>query len=247
MQHNDKVFAQKLKSISPFCFDEKVAQAFDDMVNRSIPYYQEIHQLILDIIDYKFQDGDVIYDLGCSTGTTIKLMSEYLANKKTHFIGIDNSAPMIKEAKLKTKDINHKVDVICDDIGNIEFKKCGIVIMNYTLQFIAPDKRYELVKKVYEALRPGGIFIFSEKIQSPESNIQKLITNLYYDFKKRNGYSELEISQKREALDNILISYTEGEQLSLLQKSGFNQSEMIFRWYNFACFLGMKENERTLH
>jgi tRNA (cmo5U34)-methyltransferase len=113
--------------------------------------------------------------------------------------------------------------------------------MNYTLQFIDPALRFDLMKKIYDSLRPGGLFIFSEKIASSQSRVQETITDLYYDFKRRNGYSELEISQKREALENVLIPYTASEQLELMRKAGFNQSEMIFRWYNFACFIGMKD------
>ncbi len=246
MQEKDTVYAQKLKSISPFCFDEKVAIAFDDMVNRSIPYYQEIHQLLLDIVGLSFQEGDLIYDLGCSTGTTIHILSEHLQNKKAHFIGVDNSHAMIKEAQEKTKKLPHSIELLTQDLTQLNFQQCGLVIMNYTLQFIDPAERYHLIERIYNALRPGGIILLSEKIKSPQKRVQDLTTKLYYDFKKRNGYSELEISQKRSALENILIPYTANEQISLLQKAGFEQSEMIFRWHNFASFIGIKEDERNL-
>ncbi len=115
-----------------------------------------------------------------------------------------------------------------------------MVIMNYTLQFIPRDRRLGLVKKIYDSLNTGGVFIFSEKIVSSNTSVNDLLTDLYYDFKRRNGYSELEISQKREALENVLIPLTAEEQMELLQKAGFVKCEVLFRWYNFACFIGIK-------
>jgi tRNA (cmo5U34)-methyltransferase len=236
----DRFFSEPLNKINPFKFDAGVADVFDDMLARSIPFYEDIHKLIIDVTNYTFHDDDLIYDLGCSTGSTIKILSHFLTHKKARFIGVDNSLPMLEKAGDKLKGLEHPVQLRCDHLQHIHFQSCGMVIMNYTLQFIPVEERQELVSKVYQALRPGGVFIMAEKIESPNKDIQNLTTDLYYDFKRRNGYSELEIAQKREALEEVLITLPPEKQVELMKQAGFQKSEMIFRWYNFACFLGIK-------
>ena len=237
----DQFFAKPMERIRPFEFDQGVADVFDDMVSRSVPFYDEIHRIIKDLLNYRFAEGDTIVDLGCSTGTTIKLMSQHLWDKKASFIGIDNSAPMIEKAKDKCSEIWHPITLITDDIQKAEFENAGIVVMNYTLQFISKNDRPEMLKRIYDSLRPGGTFIYTEKIDSQDEEIHELLTKLYYDFKRRQGYSELEIAQKREALEKVLVPYTSEQQLEVLKEAGFEKSAMIFRWYNFACFIGIKD------
>ncbi len=239
--NKDEFFSKPMERIRPFEFDEGVAAVFDDMVSRSVPFYDEIHRILKDLLNYRFAEGDAIYDLGCSTGTTIELMSRHLWDQKASFVGVDNSTAMIEKAKSKCSNLWHPLHLITDDIQNIEIENAGLVVMNYTLQFIDKSFRPELLKKIYDGLRPGGTFIYAEKIDSADSEIHQLLTTLYYDFKKRQGYSELEIAQKREALEKVLVPYTAEEQLSFLKDAGFEKSEMIFRWYNFACFLGIKD------
>jgi tRNA (cmo5U34)-methyltransferase len=239
----DQVFAKEIDSIKSFEFNHDVAEVFDDMVSRSVPFYDEIHRIILDLIDRNY-DGGAIYDLGCSTGTTISIIDKHFKKKgqsSPDYIGIDNSAPMLEKCleKIKKNKIQN-VDLQCLDINDVAFRKSGMVVMNYTLQFIKPTKRAELLKKVYKSLDKGGMFILSEKIKSSGHTINDLLIELYYDFKRRNGYSELEISQKREALENVLIPLTPEKQMEQLKKAGFKKVEMIFRWYNFACYLGVK-------
>ena len=130
--------------------------------------------------------------------------------------------------------------LVCDKIENIDFKKSKLIIMNYTLQFIPVEQRLPLLKRIFKSLENGGILILSEKIISESNDFNPLLTTLYYDFKRRNGYSELEIHQKREALENVLIPLTPSDQLELLKRAGFQKEDMIFRWYNFACFMGIK-------
>jgi tRNA (cmo5U34)-methyltransferase len=239
----DEVFKSKMEVIKSFEFNDAVASVFDDMVERSIPFYSEIHRIIIDLVNRYLPNNSTIYDLGCSTGTTIALIEKALikAEADGEFIGIDNSNSMIKRSEEKLN--NHKVrnfTMICDDIENVELKPSDMIIMNYTLQFIAVEKRKNLLKKIFTALKPGGLFIFSEKIISSNTTVNLLLTDLYYDFKRRNGYSELEISQKREALENVLIPFSTEDQLSHLREAGFNNADVLFRWYNFASFLGVK-------
>jgi tRNA (cmo5U34)-methyltransferase len=239
----DKVFAKELESIKSFEFNHDVAEVFDDMVSRSVPFYDEIHKIILDLIDRNYNGGP-IYDLGCSTGTTISIIDKHLKKRglsTPDYIGIDNSAPMLEKCleKIKKNKIQN-VDLQCIDINDVAFRKSGLVVMNYTLQFLKPAKRADILKKVHKSLDKGGMFILSEKIKSSGHTINDLLIELYYDFKRRNGYSELEISQKREALENVLIPLTPEKQIDQLKKAGFKKVEMIFRWYNFACYLGVK-------
>ncbi|MCK5883515.1 MAG: carboxy-S-adenosyl-L-methionine synthase CmoA [Bacteriovoracaceae bacterium] len=239
----DKIFDTELKKIKGFEFNSDVAEVFDDMLSRSIPFYDEIHRIILDLAGRLKLDNEIIYDIGCSTGTTISIVDKFLKNKKqkANFIGIDSSGPMLEKcrAKLKRKKITN-TELICDSIENIKLQKSMFAVMNYTLQFIDTAKRPELLKKIYRSLKPGGVFVLSEKIKCTNHTVNDLLIDLYYDFKRRNGYSELEISQKREALENVLVPLTPERQIELLKKAGFKKVEVIFRWYNFACFIGIK-------
>jgi len=239
----DQVFKKRLKKIDRFEFNDKVANVFDNMVERSIPFYHEIHRLIIDLAGKIKKKKITIYDLGCSTGTTIVLLDKFFKSKgvNAHFIGIDNSVPMLE--KCREKLIKEKVrsyTLICADLTTFDFSKADFIIMNYTLQFIPLKNRSALLKKIYSALNAKGLFVMSEKIHSEEKKTQELITELYYDFKERNGYSRLEIAQKREALEKFLITLNTKDELTLMKKAGFVKHDQIFRWYNFSCFLGIK-------
>ncbi|MDD0851934.1 carboxy-S-adenosyl-L-methionine synthase CmoA [Halobacteriovorax sp. GB3] len=240
----DEVFRTKLRTIKGFEFNQQVADVFDDMVSRSIPFYDEIHRIILDLIDRGLKNKGKIYDLGCSTGTTFALIDGHLKSKNEQtpkYFGIDMSAPMLEKAKTKLE--KHGVEnfeLRDEDVCETEISDASMVVMNYTLQFIEKSQRLELLKKIYNNLEEGGLFVLSEKLLCREEGINDLITDLYYDFKRRNGYSELEISQKREALENVLVPLSPDEQLQLLKDAGFKKVDIIFRWYNFASYVGIK-------
>ncbi|MCY4524458.1 MAG: carboxy-S-adenosyl-L-methionine synthase CmoA [Halobacteriovoraceae bacterium] len=238
----DRIYSKKRQMAEDFVFDQNVAAVFDDMVERSVPFYHEIHRVILDIVD-KTRNGDlVIYDLGCSTGTTICLIHDLLQKKGVEgfFFAVDNSPAMLKICREKFKRENvRNVEIICNDLQNVRITSAQIVIMNYTMQFIPPADRMKIIKGIHRGLDPNGFFILSEKIKC-HSSMSGIIEELYYDFKRKNGYSELEISQKREALENILTPLSVDRQMKMLDESGFRKKEMIFRFYNFACFLGIK-------
>ena len=245
MTLTDKIFNNKIIGVKDFEFNQRVADVFDDMVSRSVPFYDEIHRILLDLSNYIFDHTNepTIYDLGCSTGTTLKILSSKLGEmgQSPNLIGVDNSAPMIEKAKEKLDGALGNVKVLHQDLMETEFnQQADLIIMNYTLQFVDPNKRDILLKKIFNALKPGGFFILSEKINTQKDCYQSLVTDLYYDFKKRNGYSELEISQKREALENVMKPTTPAQQISALENAGFKNSEMIFRWYNFASYLCQK-------
>jgi tRNA (cmo5U34)-methyltransferase len=254
MNKTDQVYKRPIDKIPGFEFNEDVVSVFDDMISRSVPFYDEIHRILLDVIDRAFSGGGIVYDLGCSTGTTISLIDQHLRSKNKineqnqkkkltlpNYVGIDNSEPMLAKCleKLKLNNVEN-VELKCQDLQKTELEKSKLVIMNYTLQFIALSDREQLLNKIYNSLETGGAFLLAEKLHSPDKYIDSFITDLYYDFKRRNGYSELEISQKREALENVLVPLTPKQHMEMLNKVGFTKVEMIFRWYNFACYLGIK-------
>jgi tRNA (cmo5U34)-methyltransferase len=238
MKNKDTVFAKPIKK--QFEFDEDVASVFDDMLSRSVPYYKDVLKLTTDFALEYLNENARVYDLGCSTASTLISIANH-TKLPLKLIGIDNSKAMLKRAKKKSKAFGHKIKFIENDIFNIDLKKSNLIISNYTLQFIRPLQREKLVKKIYDSLEPGGIFIFSEKIISSEKKLNKIYIDKYYEYKKQQGYSEFEIAQKREALENVLIPYTYEENKKMILEAGFGHFDCIFKWINFATFIAIKE------
>ena len=238
----DEVFNHKIQDFKKFAFNQEVAAVFDDMVARSIPYYGEIQRMILDLLKYQLGQKSRIVDVGCSTGTTLSMISKQaeLLGREVELIGIDPSAPMLFQARQKLAQNEVKAELIEADALDYEFENVDMVILNYTLQFIPEGQRLKLLQKIEKAMKPGGIIFLSEKIKSPSRRTDDLLVDIYYDFKRRNGYSELEISQKRKALEDVLIPWTPGRHIETLTEAGFHRPEMFFRWTNFASFIGFK-------
>ena len=234
----DKVFEKSITK--QFEFDEEVASVFDDMLDRSVPYYKESLRITTNFALNNLNENDTVYDLGCSTASTLIEL-----NKKCDFdldlIGIDNSQAMLNRASTKCKAYGVDIDFICGDIHDINLKPSKVIISNYTLQFIRPLQREKLIQKIYDALEDDGVFIFSEKIISNDKSLNKQLIDEYYNFKITQGYSEFEISQKREALENVLIPYTEDENKKMLKDAGFETCETLFKWINFATFIAKKK------
>lgn len=233
----DKVFDKPITK--QFEFDEEVASVFDDMLSRSVPFYEEMLKLTVKFSNQYLKNGDRVYDLGCSTATTLINIAN-TSDKKLKLSGIDNSKAMLKRASKKSKAYGHKIKFIYDDIFNVELKRSKVIISNYTLQFIRPINREKLIKKIYDSLEPGGVLIFSEKVLTENKQLNKKFIDCYYDFKKEQGYSEFEISQKREALENVLIPYTYEENKKMILDAGFENFECLFKWVNFATFIAIK-------
>ncbi len=232
----DTIFEKPISK--QFEFDDSVASVFDDMLSRSVPHYK----LALDLsvrfaLDYATKNK-IVYDLGCSTGTV--LLELFRSNKDLKLIGIDSSEAMLKLAQNKSNAFGANLNLICGDILNEKFESCDVVISNYTLQFIRPLVRDDLVKKIFDALDVGGVFIFSEKVITEDKKLHNLFIQEYYDYKRKQGYSDFEIAQKREALENVLIPYSEDENKQMVLKAGFSKVETIFKWVNFATFIAIK-------
>ncbi|AXK48374.1 carboxy-S-adenosyl-L-methionine synthase CmoA [Aliarcobacter trophiarum LMG 25534] len=233
----DKVFNKTISK--QFEFDEEVASVFDDMLERSVPFYKQMQKLSISFANNFLKDNSYVYDLGCSTASTLIELSKN-SSFKLNLVGIDNSNAMLDHASKKANAFGVNIKLLNDDIFNVELKNASVVFSNYTLQFIRPINREKLVKKIYDSLEVGGVFIFSEKLVSQDSFLNKQFIDEYYSFKKAQGYSEFEIAQKREALENVLIPYTEEENKKMIKDAGFKHCETLFRWVNFATFIAIK-------
>ena len=233
----DKVFNNSISK--QLELEEEVAILFDYMLERSVPFYKEMQRLSIVFASKYLEENDRVYDLGCSTASTLIELSKYF-EKNLNLIGIDSSDAMIKRASNKAKAFGVDIEFLNDDIFNIDFKNAKLFISNYTLQFIRPLLREKLIKKIYDSLDDGGVFIFSEKLISTDKALAKYSIDEYYEFKKTQGYSSFEISQKREALENVLIPYSNEENIKMIKDAGFNHCETIFQWVNFATFIAIK-------
>jgi len=232
----DKIFSKPIKK--QFEFDESVASVFDDMLERSIPFYKEVIELICDFVELHCKSDAKIVDLGCSTANTLLHL-----HKKSHkftLIGVDNSKAMLENASKKISAYGANIELINSDIVGVDLSGSDAVIANYMLQFIRPLIREKFVKKVYNSLNSDGVFIFSEKIIFEDKVLNKQMIDIYYEFKKKHGYSDFEISQKREALENVLVPYTEEENIKMIQNAGFKSIETLFKYGNFVTFLAKK-------
>lgn len=239
MKKEDKVFTKPIEK--QFEFDDEVAAVFDDMLQRSVPFYKESQDITLYFAKNALNNGGRVYDLGSSTATMLLNLERKLDTKvKSELIGLDTSEAMLNHARKKIDIFNSNVKVVEADILEFNYLDAKVMISNYTLQFIRPLVREKLVKKIYDTLEDGGVFIFSEKVISEDSKLNKELIDCYYDFKQSQGYSMYEIMQKREALENVLIPYTEEENRQMVKNAGFRHCEMIFRWANFATFIARK-------
>ncbi|RUM38322.1 MAG: carboxy-S-adenosyl-L-methionine synthase CmoA [Desulfobulbus sp.] len=227
-----------------FTFNDSVAEVFDDMLDRSIPFYQTVIELTAALIRQLAAPGSRVYDLGCSTGTTLLVLSRLLADMDLHFTGIDNAPAMIAKARRKVEMYGKSavIEFRTADITQVELPGADIIVCNYTMQFIRPPRRQEFIRRLHESLEKGGMLIISEKVISPNARLNRKYIDLYYDFKRKQGYSELEIAAKREALENILIPFSVQENKDLLTDAGFDEVESFFQWINFASFLALKVN-----
>ena len=238
----DTIYSQALDKVKPFRFDENVAQVFPDMISRSVPGYDLIITMLESITGKYLQENSNCYDLGCSLGASTLSMMSGINKKNCTIIAVDNSYPMIKKCK-SYLDIYHspaKINLVCADIEDIKIQKASIVVMNFTLQFIAPAKRSAIITKIYKGLNPGGVLILSEKISFENPAEQKLNDQLHLNFKRQQGYSNLEISQKRSSLEQVLIRDTLQTHKQRILSAGFSTFQQWFRCYNFVSILAIK-------
>jgi tRNA (cmo5U34)-methyltransferase len=237
----DKVFSRK-SAATDFAFGKEVAGVFDDMVERSVPFYREVQRMISEMAADFAVEGSTVYDLGCSTGTTMLLLDPVLP-PGVKFVGIDNSNEMLERcrAKLAANKFDREHELRCADLNNgIQIENASLVLMVLTLQFIRPLNRDKLIERILAGLNTNGALILVEKVIGEDSLFNRLFIKYYYDMKRKNGYSELEIAQKREALENVLVPYKLLENREMLIRSGFRYCDVFFKWYNFCGLIAVK-------
>ena len=238
----DTLYAAAQENISRFIFDGNVANVFNDMITRSVPGYATIINMIGVLAGEHAQDNSRCYDLGCSLGASTLSMRRRIRKKNCKIISVDNSQAMADRCKefIEKDRSETPVEVICDDIQNIQIERASMVVLNFTLQFISPEKRLETLKSIHDGMLPGGVLIISEKIVFDDARIQEMQTQLHHNFKKMNGYSEMEIAQKRTALEEVLIPDTLAQHEDRLTKIGFNPVFVWFQCFNFASIIATK-------
>lgn len=241
----DEVFSSEQVRNAGFEFNSEVASVFDDMVRRSVPYYPLQQRMIQQIGRQFWIPGTRIYDLGCSTGTTLIGLARRIPEAR--LAGYDNSRPMLEhsEARIRAEGLSDRIELRYADLndlgGGMSLEGASVVNMSWTLQFIRPLNRDNLVRFIYDSLVENGVFVVTEKVLAANGPMNRFFIDFYYDYKLRKGYSELEISRKREALENVLVPYRMDENKELFRRNGFEIVETFFQWYNFAGFLCVKK------
>ncbi|MFQ5719996.1 MAG: carboxy-S-adenosyl-L-methionine synthase CmoA [Acidobacteriota bacterium] len=240
----DRIFAEPRSRIDDFHFGAETAAVFDDMLDRSVPYYGEIQRMIGELAAEFAAENTNIVDLGCSTGTTILQIAQALPPRRAvRFIGLDSSPEMLAIArkKIDAAHIDQEFELIETDMNQgVRVENASVVVLALTLQFVRPLYRQRLIRSIREGLTDNGCVILVEKVLGENSTFNRMFIKNYYKMKKAHGYSENEIAQKREALENVLVPYRLEENKELLTSEGFSHVDVFFKWYNFCALVGMK-------
>lgn len=238
----DNLYAESRKLVDAFKFDAQTARVFDDMIKRSVPGYPLMLDMLGVLAATTVQPGSCCYDLGCSLGASTLAMRHNIAADGCRIIAIDNSAAMIERCRhaIALDNSATPVEILCADILDIAFEPASLVSMNLTLQFIAPERRLELLTRIADCLVDGGALFLSEKIRFTDSTEQQRLTDLHHQFKKHQGYSDLEIAQKRSAIENVLIPETLEIHRQRLKAAGFSQVVVALQCLNFVSLIAYK-------
>ncbi|TQV87516.1 carboxy-S-adenosyl-L-methionine synthase CmoA [Aliikangiella coralliicola] len=237
----DNLFA-KPKAALPFSFDESVAEVFPDMIKRSVPGYTEIINNISKFAGRFVTSNSNCYDLGCSLGAASLAMSAGIEKTGAKIIAVDNSSAMLERCRHHIDAFKHKtpIELQLGDVQKISIQNASMVALNFTLQFIAKEERLNLLENIYQGLNSGGLLLLSEKVSFSDDNIDDLLIELHHQFKKENGYSDLEISQKRNALENVLLPETLEHHINRLKSAGFSSVSCWMQNYNFVSIIAIK-------
>ena len=238
----DDIFLKPQNKVEDFKFDKKVVSVFPDMIKRSVPGYEDVIIMSGLFAERFAQAGSNLYDLGCSLGTTTLAMRSRITAPGAKIIAVDNSADMIERCRTIVDEDKSEVPVelVLDDIRNIDFQNNSMTVLNYTLQFLPPEDREKLLRKIYDSMLPGAVLILSEKITFSEKQNSELFIDIYHSWKAHNGYSEMEIKQKRNALENVLIPDTIPQHIARLEKIGFKRCELWFQCFNFMSMVAFR-------
>lgn len=242
MKKHDNIYANPLNKVADFKFDESVVDVFPDMIQRSVPGYESIIHTIGEVAKTVVTNNSTVYDLGCSLGAASLSVARATQDKQCEIIGIDSSEAMVERCKrvVQAFTLRNPITIKQAMAQDVAIENASMVVMNFTLQFIPPSDREALLKKIYEGLNPGGVLLLSEKIRHPTLAGNELLIDLHHQFKRDNGYSELEVSQKRAALEKVMLTDTFSEHESRLKSAGFDDVVMWFKCYNFTSMIAIK-------
>jgi tRNA (cmo5U34)-methyltransferase len=240
----DRLFATPRDQASDFNFGKETVAVFDDMLDRSVPFYTEIQRMIGELVADTAVDGTAIYDLGCSTANTfLSIGSKLTQDIHLEFVGLDSSQDMLDRADKKLRGVQFPWPYrlqLTDLNDGVQIENASVALLVLTLQFVRPMHREALLTSLYRGLNANGCMILVEKVLGEHSIFNRLFINHYYDMKRRKGYSDIEIAQKREALENVLVPYRLEENKLLLQRVGFQYVDVFFKWYNFCGVVAIK-------
>lgn len=242
MKKHDNIYANPLSKVADFKFDESVVDVFPDMIQRSVPGYETIIHTIGELAKSAVSDNSNVYDLGCSLGAASLSIARATQDKTFNIIGVDSSEAMVERCKrvVQAFTLTNPITIEQAYAQEVEITNASMVVMNFTLQFIPPADRAALLSKIYEGLNPGGILVLSEKIRHPTLRGNELLIDLHHQFKRDNGYSELEVSQKRAALEKVMLTDTFEEHETRLKNAGFSDVVMWYKCYNFTSLIAIK-------
>ncbi|MFC0225750.1 carboxy-S-adenosyl-L-methionine synthase CmoA [Serratia aquatilis] len=245
MPNRDTLFSAPIAKLGDWTFDERVAEVFPDMIQRSVPGYSNIISMIGMLAERFVQPGSQVYDLGCSLGAATLSMRRNIKVAGCNIIAVDNSPAMVERCRrhIDAFRADTPVEVIEADILDIHIENASMVVLNFTLQFLEPADRLRLLSQVYQGLRSGGVLVLSEKFSFEDENVGELLFNMHHDFKRANGYSELEISQKRSMLENVMLTDSVETHKARLNQAGFKHPEVWFQCFNFGSLIALKSGE----
>ena len=238
----DKIYANPLDEPGQFAFDSSVVSVFPDMIKRSVPGYTTIIAMTGLLAGRYAACDSKIYDLGCSLGASTLAMRQHVHHESCEIIGVDNSQAMLDRARNIIDTDTHElpVSLLCGDIQDVPIESASVVVLNFTLQFIAPQLRDAVIQKIYDGLKPGGIMVLSEKVTFEDPHLDQLNIDLHHQFKSANGYSDLEIAQKRTALEDYLRPETLNQHKQRISTAGFSSCDVWFQCFNFASLVALK-------
>ena len=238
----DTIYADPLHDSKLFTFDDSVARVFPDMIRRSVPGYPTIVAMSGLLAGRYALPGSNLYDLGCSLGASTLAMRQNVRHPDCRIVAVDNSPAMLARCRsvvaTDTRDV--PVTLLCADLLDVSIDNASVVVLNFTLQFIARERRDELLAAICAGLRPGGIMVLSEKVIFADPQLDALNTELHHQFKRANGYSDLEIARKRSALENVLLPETLQQHKQRIVSAGFSSCDVWFQCFNFASIIALK-------
>ncbi|MDC7868074.1 tRNA (uridine-5-oxyacetic acid methyl ester)(34) synthase TrmP [Pantoea ananatis] len=242
MSDRDQLFSAPIEKLGDWTFDERVAEVFPDMIQRSVPGYSNIISMIGMLAERFVQPNSQVFDLGCSLGAATLSVRRNIHVPGCQIIAVDNSPAMVERCRrhINAFRADTPVTVVEADICDIEIENASLVVLNFTLQFLEPPARLTLLSKIWQGLNPGGALVLSEKFSFEDRDVGELLFNMHHDFKRANGYSELEISQKRSMLENVMLTDSVEAHKARLKQAGFSHAELWFQCFNFGSLVTLK-------